>query len=87
VDIDIVEFLAKMTITFTAEADDFLHKKDIFWYLGVLKDKKKRKRKLTKNEKGNFGEVRWFDLEEAIELIPFEDEKEIVKKLILKVIK
>jgi 8-oxo-dGTP pyrophosphatase MutT (NUDIX family) len=82
-DIEITEYLKEVNFEFTGK-DGLAHKKTIHWHLGKLKSDTHIEPKRTADEKISMKKVDWKSLEEALELMPFPDEKGIIQQLIVK---
>ncbi len=60
-------------------SDGKLHKKTIHWYLGKLNSDKKIPKKLGGDEKSSLVKQEWFEINEAIMKVRFDDDKKVIR--------
>jgi 8-oxo-(d)GTP phosphatase len=82
IDIKIVKFLKTIQIEYLWH-DDIKHQKEIHWFLAELNSTQKIKRKLSENEIKSTICQRWFNLPQALKLLHFDDEKEVLQQILL----
>ena len=58
-----------------------INKKDIHWFLAELIDNNKLKRNLTEGEKNREIKQKWVTFDEAIAMLKFDDEREILRSI------
>ncbi len=75
--IDISKFHFKL-------ADGILREKTVYWFLATGGPVNKETVKLTDNEKLTQKDVRWFEIDEAITNLRFEESKKLVKDVKVK---
>jgi len=78
---EIVEPLETLHLEYQWD-DGYLHKKTVHYFLAKLVNDEKGKYKLSKQEKNSTLKVEWMSLEEAKKNLMFNDEREILKKVI-----
>lgn len=79
--IEIVKPLKSSHIEYILQ-DGSLHKKDVHYFLAVLKDDFQVAPQLEASEAKTQEATKWFNLEEAMQAIKFDDLKEILSELI-----
>lgn len=61
--------------------DGFMHKKSIHYFLAILEDEEREDLKLSSQEEDSTVKVSWMTLEKAEKDLKFDDEREILKKV------
>jgi len=79
-DVEIVKYMKQVDIKFKT-SDGQKHSKEIHWFLADLKSERKHKYQRTDYEDKNILDMRWIPINEAVDLIPFKEEKELVRSL------
>lgn len=58
--------------------DGYIHKKTIHWFHAELIDDKRKKKELSVDEQTSTVKQEWFDIDEALRVMKFEDEREVL---------
>lgn len=74
-DIEIIKFLKKTKYQWE---DNFLNKKEVFWYLARLVSDNQMTKNLSKEEKRIITEQKWLPLEKAKEVMTYPDEQALL---------
>jgi len=78
VDVKIICKLGQSSFEFTR--NNMRIHKSVHWFLAKSLDGKLSKTKLSDNEQKTEDDVRWFELDEAIKIVKFDNDREILKR-------
>ena len=80
INIKIKKFINTVNIEYPWD-DGYTHKKSIHWYYAVLINDEKKPKVLNRDEKNSTLKQKWFTLNKALQIMKFDDEKEILSSL------